>query len=43
VIDSADLSDEELATIHGAVRDGALLLDRDAPDWAAKVPIGQGC
>jgi hypothetical protein len=41
VIDSADLSDEELATIQGVVRDGALLLDQDVPDWATKVPTDE--
>jgi hypothetical protein len=41
VTDSADLSDEELATIQGVVRDGALLLDQDVPDWATKVPTDE--
>lgn len=41
MIDSADLSDEELATIKGLVRDGALLLDQGLPDWATKVPADE--
>ena len=41
MIDSADLSAEELAEITCQVQAGAALLDGDFPGWALKVPTDE--